>query len=66
MLGKLRDLLHDDVGTAAPVLKALVGSVVIETEAVEGQAKPQMVARFTIPRDPGSSGTRPRHGRESR
>ena len=36
------------MGTAAMVLKTLVGDVVIETRTVEGQAKPQMVARFTI------------------
>ncbi|MFM7243174.1 MAG: hypothetical protein ACKO40_03240, partial [Planctomycetaceae bacterium] len=47
-LGKLRDLLQGDVGVAAQVLKALVGDVVIETRQVEGQEKPQMVARFTI------------------
>ena len=43
-LGKLRDLLQGDVGVAAQVLKALVGDVVIETQQVEGQEKPQMVA----------------------
>jgi hypothetical protein len=47
-LGKLRDLLQGDVGVAAQVLKALVGDVVIETRQIEGQEKPQMVARFTI------------------
>jgi DNA invertase Pin-like site-specific DNA recombinase len=47
-LGKLRELLQGDVGVAAQVLKALVGDVVIEARQVEGQAKPQMVARFTI------------------
>jgi hypothetical protein len=36
------------VGVAAQVLKALVGDVVIETRQIEGQEKPQMVARFTI------------------
>ena len=36
------------VGVAAQVLKALVGDVVITTQQVEGQEKPQMVARFTI------------------
>jgi hypothetical protein len=30
------------------VLKSLVGDVVIEGRMVEGQPKPQMVARFTI------------------
>jgi hypothetical protein len=33
---------------AAQVLKALVGDVILETRQVEGQVKPQMVARFTI------------------
>jgi hypothetical protein len=33
---------------AAQVLKALVGDVVIEARKIEGQASPQMVARFTI------------------
>jgi hypothetical protein len=47
-LGNLRQLLQGDVGIAAQVLKALVGDVVIETRQVEGQEKPQMVARFTI------------------
>jgi hypothetical protein len=47
-LNRLRDVLLSDVGTAAPLLKVLVGDVVIEARAVEGQAKPQMVARFTI------------------
>ena len=47
-LNRLRDVLLSDVGTAASVLKALVGDVVIEARAVEGQAKPEMVARFTI------------------
>ena len=47
-LNQLRDVLLSDVGTAAMVLKTLVGDVVIETRTVEGQAKPQMVARFTI------------------
>jgi hypothetical protein len=47
-LGKLRELLQGDVGVAAQVLKALVGDVVIEARQVEGQEKPQMVARFSI------------------
>jgi hypothetical protein len=47
-LGKLRDLLQGEAGVAAQVLKALVGDVILETRQVEGQAKPQMVARFTI------------------
>jgi DNA invertase Pin-like site-specific DNA recombinase len=47
-LTHLRDLLQGDVGVAAQVLKALVGDVILETRQVEGQQKPQMVARFTI------------------
>jgi DNA invertase Pin-like site-specific DNA recombinase/transcription initiation factor TFIIIB Brf1 subunit/transcription initiation factor TFIIB len=47
-LTQLRDLLQGDVGVAAQVLKALVGDVILETREVEGKAKPQMVARFTI------------------
>lgn len=50
---KLRDLLQGDVGVAAQVLKALVGDVVIETRQVDGQEKPQMVARFSINAMPG-------------
>jgi hypothetical protein len=47
-LVKLRDLLQADVGVAAQVLKALVGDVVIEKRQIEGQEKPQMLARFSI------------------
>ena len=47
-LTHLRDLLQGDVGVAAQVLKALVGDVILELRQVEGQKKPQMVARFTI------------------
>ena len=47
-LTQLRDLLQGDVGIAAQVLKALAGDVILETRQVEGKAKPQMVARFTI------------------
>jgi hypothetical protein len=47
-LTRLRELLQGDVGVAAQVLKALVGDVVIETRQVEGQEKPQMIARFLI------------------
>jgi hypothetical protein len=32
---------------AAQVLKALVGDVILQLRQVEGQKKPQMVARFT-------------------
>jgi site-specific DNA recombinase len=47
-LNRLRDVLLSNVGAAAPVLKALVGDVVIESRSVEGQSRPEMVARFTI------------------
>jgi DNA invertase Pin-like site-specific DNA recombinase len=47
-LAKLRELLQGDVGVAAQVLKALVGDVVVEARKVEGKARPEMVARFTI------------------
>ena len=46
--GKVRELLQGDVGVAAQVLNALVGDVVTETRQVEGQKKPEMVARFSI------------------
>jgi site-specific DNA recombinase len=48
VLTQLRDLLQSDVGLSAPVLKELVGDVVIESRGVEGQSRPQMFARFTI------------------
>jgi hypothetical protein len=48
VLTQLRDLLQSDVGLAAPVLKELVGNVVIESRVVEGHTRPQMFARFTI------------------
>jgi hypothetical protein len=44
----LRELLQAEVGIAAQVLKALVGDVVVEAQKVEGKARPEMVARFTI------------------
>jgi site-specific DNA recombinase len=47
-LTRLRELLQGDVGLAAQVLKALVGDVVIEARTVEGKAKPELVAMFTI------------------
>ena len=47
-LAQLRQLLQSDVGLAAPVLKELVGDVVIEARIVEGEVKPQLFARFTI------------------
>ena len=48
VLTQLRDLLQSDVGLVAPVLKELVGDVVIESRVVEGHSRPQMFARFTI------------------
>ena len=48
VLTQLRDLLQSDVGLVAPVLKELVGDVVIESRVIEGQSRPQMFARFTI------------------
>ena len=48
VLAQLRPLLQSDVGLAAPMLKQLVGDVVIESRIVEGESKPQMFARFTI------------------
>jgi DNA invertase Pin-like site-specific DNA recombinase len=47
-LTQLREVLLSDVGRAAPVLQALVGDVVIESRQVEGQKRPEMVAKFTI------------------
>jgi hypothetical protein len=47
-LTQLREVLLADVGRAAPVLQALVGDVVVESKKVEGQKRPEMVAKFTI------------------
>jgi site-specific DNA recombinase len=47
-LTQLREVLLGDVGRAAPVLQALVGDVVVESKKVEGQKRPEMVAKFTI------------------
>jgi len=47
-LGRLRELLQSAVGIAAQVIQALVGDVVVEARRVEGQERPEMVARFTI------------------
>ena len=47
-LCNLRELLQAEVGVAAQVLKALVGDVVVEARKVEGKARPEIVARFTI------------------
>ena len=41
-------LLQSDVGLAAPVLKELLGDVVIESRPVKGITKPQLFARFTL------------------
>jgi len=57
-LNRLREVLLADVGGAAPVLKALVGDVVIEARAVEGQKKTQMFARFTIDEVPAIAALR--------
>lgn len=45
---QLRDVLQSDVGKAAPVLKELVGDVVLEAQWVEGKRSPEIMARFTI------------------
>jgi hypothetical protein len=47
-LAELRDVLLSDIGRAAPVLRALVGDVVIESRPVKGKKRPEMIARFTI------------------
>ncbi|MEX0670565.1 MAG: recombinase family protein [Pirellulales bacterium] len=47
-LGNLRDLLQAEVGIAAQVLKSLVGDVTVEARRLEGKARPEMVARFSI------------------
>ena len=47
-LARFRDLLQSDVGLAASAIKALIGDVVIESRVVEGHAKLQMFARFTL------------------
>lgn len=51
---RLRDLLQSDVGKAAPVLKELVGDVMLEARPVEGKRSPEISARFTIDAVPAS------------
>ena len=46
--GKLHDLMKGDVGVAAQPLNNAVAAGAIETLQIEGEEKPQMVARFTI------------------
>ncbi|NDC53759.1 MAG: hypothetical protein EBZ74_05580 [Planctomycetia bacterium] len=62
---RLRDLLQSDVGKAAPVLKGLVGDVVLEARPVEGKRSPEMVARFTIDAVPALAAIRRGSGAES-
>jgi hypothetical protein len=62
---RLRDLLQSDVGKAAPVLKDLVGDVVLESRPVEGKRSPEMVARFTIDAVPALAALRRGSGAES-
>jgi hypothetical protein len=62
---RLRDLLQSDVGKAAPVLKDLVGDVVLEARPVEGKRSPEMVARFTIDAVPSLAALRRGSGAES-
>jgi hypothetical protein len=62
---RLRDLLQSDVGKAAPVLKDLVGDVVLESRPVEGKRSPEMVARFTIDAVPALAALRRWSGAES-
>lgn len=47
-LTQLREVLLSDVGRATPILRTLVGDVVIESKKVAGQKRPEMVAKFTI------------------
>jgi len=47
-LTRLRELLQGDLGFASQVLNALVVDVVIESRTVEGKARAELVARFTI------------------
>lgn len=48
MVTQVRDVPQGDIGRAAPMLKALVGDVVIESRAVDGHSQPGMFARFRI------------------
>ena len=45
---QLRDVLQSDIGKAAPLLKDLVGDVVLDAQWVEGKRSPEITARFTI------------------
>ena len=62
---RLRDLLQSDVGKAAPVLKELVGDVVLESRMVEGKRSPEISARFTIDAVPALAALRRGGGAES-
>lgn len=62
---RLRDLLQSDVGKAAPVLKELVGDVVLEAQPVEGKRSPEISARFTIDAVPALAALRRGGGAES-
>jgi len=62
---RLRDLLQSDVGKAAPVLKELVGDVVLESRMVEGKRSPKISARFTIDAVPALAALRRGGGAES-
>ena len=47
-LADLRDLQGDEVHTAAPILHAILGDVVVEQQDIEGFKKPQWIAKFTL------------------
>ncbi len=55
-LNRLREVLHSDVGIAAPALHALTGDVVIEARPAENGGQPELVARFTINALPALAG----------
>jgi len=55
-LNRLREVLHSDVGIAAPALHALTGDVVIEARPTENGGQPELVARFTINALPALAG----------
>lgn len=44
----LRNLLGDEVHTAAPILHAILGDVVVEQQDMEDFKKPQWIAKFTL------------------
>ena len=62
---RLRDLLQSDIAKAAPVLKELVGDVVLEARPVEGKRSPEISARFTIDAVPALAALRRMGGAES-